>query len=487
MSVFPLLARTQGLSPPSTRSDPDRGHPHRCSHGHHWQHTGPTALDCKIPAVDPNSGNLPLVSPQDCPICSGREEVLIRNSHSHHCPVCEGDWTHEGRCLYGLVAWCPWCFPKAGSDPARGARTGPHIHYCPECCQNWQHTTPCGSPLQAALPDCPGCLKLRDETPAEAIVTTKASRARSVRAGRNLTLPLTVAAVAVGAGILVLSVLFDFSPTPSSQVPREVPKPRTDAQRPPSASPPPTGAGEFRQEPDEQRVVGEPSAGSVQPPQLPELKRKPKPAPPVRSRSRLHRDMFRKSAPLPPSGVERGEVQAAQQPPEAKSPPATTSGTPAAGSTPSAPSPQGPGVSDTSDRRAVEPAPPPPALPSRSGDPRSPEMRKRRSADPPIPGAAPGGMPGGGAVHEITRGGSRLSRPRDEQPGKDEQPTPWHRLPEPPVPGVQSLDQSGQAVGNVTDGGTGTLTLAVPIDRVKPILNDLVAHPAIGFTRGQGR
>jgi serine protease Do len=51
------------------------------------------------------------------------------------------------------------------------------------------------------------------------------------------------------------------------------------------------------------------------------------------------------------------------------------------------------------------------------------------------------------------------------------------------------LNRLGQAVGIVTDGRARTLTLAIPIDRVKPILRDLLARPAVGFTREspQGR
>src|SRR5438093_9621179 len=117
--LFRLESTTGGGPPPPVPSDPDRdeGHPHRCTAGHRWQHTGPTALTCEIPACDPESGELPYVGFQDCPLCSGREELLIRDAHSHHCPVCEGDWSHEGRCLDGPSAWCPWCFPT--TDPGR--------------------------------------------------------------------------------------------------------------------------------------------------------------------------------------------------------------------------------------------------------------------------------------------------------------------------------------------------------------------------------
>src|SRR6267142_1420740 len=136
----------------SARQQPmsERGgeHPHRCQEGHRWQHTGPTALTCEIPH-EAASGELSLVGFRECPLCSGREEVLVRDLHSHYCNMCEGDWDHEGRCLDGNVACCPWCFPTGETDPAPGARRGPHFHYCPECTQNWRHTTACSATLRA--------------------------------------------------------------------------------------------------------------------------------------------------------------------------------------------------------------------------------------------------------------------------------------------------------------------------------------------------
>jgi hypothetical protein len=76
----------------------DEGHPHRCQHRHRWHHTGPTAVACGIPAYDRESGNLPSVRAELCPLCTGREEVLIRGRHAHHCMLCDGDW---GRAMSG--------------------------------------------------------------------------------------------------------------------------------------------------------------------------------------------------------------------------------------------------------------------------------------------------------------------------------------------------------------------------------------------------
>src|SRR6266542_393471 len=110
MSPFHLPMRARGPSLAPSTPDQAQGHPHRCRQGHRWQHAGPTALTCEIPPLDPESGNLPYVSPRECPLCSGREELLVRDVHPHYCPLCEGDWTHDGRCMDGLVSSCPWCF-----------------------------------------------------------------------------------------------------------------------------------------------------------------------------------------------------------------------------------------------------------------------------------------------------------------------------------------------------------------------------------------
>ena len=135
----------------------DAEHPHRCREGHRWQHAGPTALVCEIPVHDSETGDLTLVSEGDCPVCSGREDLLVREPHSHYCNTCAGEWDHEGRCLDGWAASCPWCFPAPDAAPAPGARRGAHFHFCPECAKNWQHEASCAAPLRAALPDCSGC------------------------------------------------------------------------------------------------------------------------------------------------------------------------------------------------------------------------------------------------------------------------------------------------------------------------------------------
>jgi hypothetical protein len=214
-------------------SDQDIGHPHRCREGHRWQHTGPTAVTCRFHVDDSYAGGLPLVSVSDCPLCSGREELLIRSLHTHHCNICEGDWDHEGRCLDGPVTCCPWCFAVAGVTSAPGARRGPHFHFCPACTRNWQHDTLCCAPLRAALPDCSGCHEMvaRPSTAERAVRAWTAfalSRAHVspigvARAIRDFIRPAVVPVSITAAGvILAIPILFKLSSTLLSLEPHSV-------------------------------------------------------------------------------------------------------------------------------------------------------------------------------------------------------------------------------------------------------------------------
>ena len=242
-------------------SEQDTGHPHRCREGHRWQHTGPTAAACEIPAHDAELGGLPLVSSRDCPVCSGREELLTRDLHSHYCNICEGDWDHEGRCLEGPVACCPWCFPAADAAPAPGARRGPHFHFCPECTQNWQHDASCSAPLRAVLSDCSGCRELAAERtageravePSTAFSSSRARAARTqaVRAVRDLVRSAAVPASIAACAILAIPILLKvssmlWSMTPHSVAPVSEQRPGeslpalTPAEKAPSAVTPPS-------------------------------------------------------------------------------------------------------------------------------------------------------------------------------------------------------------------------------------------------------
>ena len=203
----------------------DLSHPHRCQAGHRWQHAGPTALTCVIPAHDA-TGDLPIVGPEDCPVCSGRDDVLVRAAHIHYCTICDGDWIHEGRCLEGLPAWCPWCRPLEGTPPT-AARTGPHSHYCPDCGSSWRHSEDCTAPLEAVLPDCSGCAN-RDERPLATAAARPIRAVRSYHLVRPLAMTLSLAACAFLSGSFVLRHLpaFRTSTPPIREQPRVVEPPR---------------------------------------------------------------------------------------------------------------------------------------------------------------------------------------------------------------------------------------------------------------------
>ena len=131
------------------------GHAHRCSREHRWQHSGPSAEDCALLARDPYNG---VLSEADCAVCSGRDDLLTRAPHTHHCQFCDVEWVHEGRCVDGLAAWCPWDFPGVAGGTPTGTRTGRHLHYCPDCRTQWPHHESCAAPFRVVLPGCPGCV-----------------------------------------------------------------------------------------------------------------------------------------------------------------------------------------------------------------------------------------------------------------------------------------------------------------------------------------
>jgi len=147
-----------GDEPPTQPSvaDTEGGHSHRCREGHTWYHAEPAAQACRISEYSsPAWGSY--ISPEDCALCTGRDDLLIRGVHVHRCPMCDGPWTHEGRCTEGLSASCPWCFQGRAVNSPPGARAGSHRHFCPRCLQTWGHSQPCAAPLRVQLTDCPGC------------------------------------------------------------------------------------------------------------------------------------------------------------------------------------------------------------------------------------------------------------------------------------------------------------------------------------------
>lgn len=274
-------------------SGADTEHPHRCRAGHRWQHTGPTALTCSIPV--PDSGDLALVGAEDCPLCSGREELLTREIHTHYCNICGGDWDHEGRCLDGPVACCPWCFPAEGSSPAPGARQGSHFHFCPECKLNWQHDTSCSAPLRVALPDCPGCGKPRavpstgdrapEPTPGFWPSRARASCSDIVRAGAGFIRPAVVPAGIAAGTMLVIAIILKVTMTdlaPQRAVaPPQAPAGPAQLARPsePIGDPPGQPAtsspapAQLRQEGERREEPGTPTAPPARPAQTKALAR----------------------------------------------------------------------------------------------------------------------------------------------------------------------------------------------------------------------
>jgi hypothetical protein len=97
-------------------------------------------------------------------------------AHTHLCFLCQGEWSHGGRCPEGRARLCPWCLAGGRADadalPDRitgalaeigPARRGRHAHHCPACLTTWTHRRAggCTAGDRAALPECPGCLGSR--------------------------------------------------------------------------------------------------------------------------------------------------------------------------------------------------------------------------------------------------------------------------------------------------------------------------------------
>lgn len=246
---------TQPVAP--TDLTPRAEHPHRCTAGHRWQHDGPTAVTCQIPTYDRVSGDLPFVSPADCPVCCGRSDLLIRELHTHYCNMCDGEWEHDGRCLDSLAACCPWCFPKSDSEPVAGARRGSHFHFCSECGQNWRHAIGCSAPLRAALPECTGCQRPLTEGAAEPRVVSPPTRLHSARALGHRLRPLAFRTGIAAMALLAISVALAGYSTLRSPTLNEIPPPAPVPAAPlaiaptpdlslPPAPPPPTPRKEVR-------------------------------------------------------------------------------------------------------------------------------------------------------------------------------------------------------------------------------------------------
>jgi hypothetical protein len=207
------------------------GHRHRCREGHSWEHRGVPAADCRIPEYASDLWGR-YVSVEHCPVCTGREDFLAPGPHTHRCPTCRGEWTHDGRCAEPAEARCPRCAEGAKESWSGGYRSGAHIHACPRCVQTWEHAEPCQAPHRAVLPDCPGCAaKTWPERVAAAPGDSFDEKPR--RRGRALTRWVGVACLAL-AGAVGLAVLWTRPPPSPPGAPTRV----AGVEPPPSPAPP---------------------------------------------------------------------------------------------------------------------------------------------------------------------------------------------------------------------------------------------------------
>ena len=100
----------------------------------------------------------------------------VGREHPHHCFLCDGTWTHLAQCTEGPARLCPWCLAGSRTDGAvlpetivdrireiGPARRGRHAHQCSACLVSWthRHGESCTAGDRAALPECPGCQRLR--------------------------------------------------------------------------------------------------------------------------------------------------------------------------------------------------------------------------------------------------------------------------------------------------------------------------------------
>ena len=296
-------------------TETDEGHPHRCREGHTWQHTGPSARTCRIQErVTAVWGRA--ISPEDCPLCTGSKEVLLRGRHAHRCPLCDGPWMHEGRCARGESAQCPWCFPSAESQRTLGMRSGPHRHDCPRCLQMWRHTEPCDAALRSPLPECPGCRgALNELEPADQESRATSARRAGVRGRRGRRLEAVVV-VLVGGAVLGVTLSRALAPPRSGLVPPGAPAPPlgglvTPRSPAPPSVPPPVP---FRKPGPSAIVSGvTPSSPALPPrpavtPSTPQLA--PAPGAERKPPSRAEPDTLRESAIVSPPGARPAPVGA---------------------------------------------------------------------------------------------------------------------------------------------------------------------------------
>ena len=203
------------LRPPPHRGD----HVHWCPNGHCWPHTGPSALTCATPPEPDGDASARLdADGAACLVCFGGE-APIQGAHQHRCASCKGEWTHEGRCRGGRLAWCPWCMPEAVRQ-VPGTGRGPHQHVCPECGQTWRHAPPCTEPLRRVHAECavrrsggsrPTGLQAVRELPPRSVRRQHRRQRRIKRAARS---PLVLVPVALALLGIVYRVSWNPPGTP---------------------------------------------------------------------------------------------------------------------------------------------------------------------------------------------------------------------------------------------------------------------------------
>jgi hypothetical protein len=328
-------------------------------------------------------------------VCSGRDDELIRGEHPHHCGVCDSDWSHDGRCLEALDAWCPWCVP-AGDAQAAGARIRPHFHYCSVCGGSWRHSTTCAEPFQAALPDCPGCVGLQKYEPDQRVPEPEVARepkvARRGRAAyvRALVKPLALSFLLTTGVILAFQHALKAWPTfwtmPTSSS-RALPAQHDDEPRSTPTQVEPFVAA--APSPPEPEPTAPRAAVSADPPSLPapSLPARPRPAPSPPARLSPPRTATSPSSPAPSPPLPPLPSEPVAPPSVASAPSAPPEVLPPAPSPAPLTQPPSPPQREIVVTPPADMPPPPPAV-------------QASVAEPSVPGGPPAGVLGGGSSWE---------------------------------------------------------------------------------------
>src|SRR5262245_10589802 len=152
--------KAEPTAPTAPTGPSEDGHLHRCRKHHRWFHTGPSSTSCTLTRDDAGWGDAGAIDAAACPMCSGREYVLVRGPHEHRCGFCDGAWRHQGRCAEGPWASCPWCASNSSTLDTPAVR-GPHLHECPRCYGRWRHGGRCRAPAVSETIPCVMCARRR--------------------------------------------------------------------------------------------------------------------------------------------------------------------------------------------------------------------------------------------------------------------------------------------------------------------------------------